>query len=305
VKTKILPLTIILLLLVSPFTTTAFADDEVGEDPPEEQVDPVTLEAMRLETEERLQQILGIFGDNDLPPSFMQNFMHAQQALEEASEKTDPLAAAQMYNRAMNQLRNALRQYYHKYPETVMDTFETGEEPPETEGEDPPTEQQISEAKMQLITRFQERFQERMTIMYQAIDDVMGNLSPQDALKAQNAIQKAEMKLRRIQERIELGQFDEALEELEETTEELDEDLGSLEDDLAAQMFRTMNKLQAKIQKMDEKHQGRGQLEDTINDLKSNFNSNRDKDKDKGGNGQGSDNGNKPDKPDKTGKGGK
>jgi len=319
VKPKILPLLFIVMLLVSPFTLTAFADDEVGDETPEgEPVDPETLEKLRLLTQERLQQLLGIFGDNDLPPGVMENFMHAKQAMEEAGEKSNSQAAAQMYNRAMMHFRNALRQYLHEYPDTVIDAGDPGGDTPPAPGDEPPEDlgQQISDAKMQLILRFQERFQERMTLMYQALDDVVGNLSPQDAQKAQNTIQKAEQKLLRIQERIELGQFDEALDELDDATEELDEDLDSLDDDQAAQMFRTMNKLQAKVQKMEEKHQGKGQLEDDINDLKMNFNSNRDKDKDKGVNGQGSDNGNngnnpdepdnpdKPDNPDNPGKGG-
>ena len=312
-KPKILPLLFIVALLVSPFTLTAFADDEIGDDETgdetteEEPVDYETLLMLQDMVQNRYQQILGLFGDNDLPPGAMENMMHAEQAMNEAGEKSNNQAAAQQYNRAMMHIRNALRKYLHEYPDTVIDTGDPGEDAPPIPGDVVPEdlEQQISEAKMQLIERFQEQFRERMTSMYQVLDDVMDSLSPEDAQKAQNAIMKAEQKLWRIRERIEQGQYDEALVELEATTEELNEGLNSLEDDLAAQMFRTMNKLQAKVQKMDEKHQSKGQLEDAINDLKSNFNSNRDKDKDKDVNGQGSDNGNKPDKPDKPEKGDK
>jgi tetratricopeptide (TPR) repeat protein len=251
-------------------------------------------------------EMLMLFEGVDLSPSVMQNFVHAKQAMEEALEKPNNQAAAQQYNRAMKQLRNALREYLQKNPDVVFPPEELGdEESSDTEELTEDLEQQISEAKAQLIERFQQQFQERMTIMYQVIEEVMGSMSPDDTLKAQNAVMKVEAKLLRIQERLELGQYDEAMDELEETIEELDEDLSSLEDDLAAQMFRTMNKLQAKILKMDEKHQGKGLLEDTIGELKNSFN-NRNKDKDNGANGQSNGNGNgkgnKPDKPDKGGK---
>ena len=312
-KTKIMPLLFILMLLVSPFTTAVFAEDvepegepetgdgETGDAPPEEEpVDDETLVLLQTETQKRYDDVEAFFGEN-LSPSVMQGLMHAQQAMAEALEKTDNQAAAQQYNRAMNHLRNALRKYLHENPDMVFPPEESGEgESLDTEELPEDLEQQISEAKMQLIERFQEQFQERMTIMYQVIEEVMGNMPPDDALKAQNAIMKAEAKLLRIQERLELGQYDEAMDELEETTEELDEDLSSFEDDLAAQMFRTMNKMQAKLQKMDEKHQGKGQLEDAINDLMNNFNGNSNGNSK--GNSNGNSNGNKPEKPDKSDK---
>ena len=84
-------------------------------------------------------------------------------------------------------------------------------------------------------------------------NEVQGSLSPEDAVKALSALTKAEEKLLRIQTRIDAGEIDGALDDLDDATDVLAEDLGSFDDDTTAQMFRTMNKLEAKIGKMVEK----------------------------------------------------
>lgn len=115
------------------------------------------------------------------------------------------------------------------------------------------TEEEINSTKTQLINQFQERFREQISAMIQNVEEVNGTMSPQDVYKAQQALTKAEQKLLRIQERIESGQYDEALDDLDNTTETLNGNLGEVEDPGTAQMLRTMNKLEAKIQKMEQK----------------------------------------------------
>ena len=180
----------------------------------------------------------------------LQNYMHAQQALTEAEEKTSPEAAAQQYLRAMRQIRNAYRQYMHMNPDAITsDEVETQTTPDEGS----PSEEEINAARLELINRFQEQYREQLMTMYQHLDELLSELSPEDAAKLQDAIMRAEQKLLRIQERLDKGEVDEALDELEDATEGLDDDLGGLEDAAAGQMLRTINRIEARIQRLQMK----------------------------------------------------
>ena len=304
------------MLLASPFAYVAFAEDETLEEPSVEEtdtedvpMDPAILDWYRQQTEDRYQEIVGIFGDSKLSPPVMENFMHAQQAIVEAGEKSNTQSAAQQYNRAIKQFRNALRLFLKENPE-AENLFEEseGEVPDEEAPED--LEEQITEVRSQLIQKFQEQFRERLVSMYQNVDEIIGELSPGDAEKARSALQNAEQKLLRIQERLERGEYDEALDELDETSEDMENELGSLEDNCIAQMLRTMNHLEAKFQKMlevkrrmDAAGEDTGDIDDLINELRGNINSNKNNIKNKGqdNGGQGQDG--KPDDKDNNGKG--
>jgi len=325
--------------------------EETGEDTGSGNIDPLILEQIKQDTEARYQELYNlIFGQSSPPedegtegegtegeedpelagydgpeipegtdPALRNQFMHAWMAMQQAQsmEGESPQAAAQQYLRAMKQLRNAWRKYQKDNPEVVEELLEETEGGEETseEGDEVPTEEEITEIQQELINRFQERFQEQLTNMFSNYNEVQGDLSPGDAVKAQNALYHAEQKLLRIQERIRAGEYDEALDELDETTEGLDEEFEELEDPASAQMFRTMNQYEARIAKMVEKMERKAtrgedtsEDEDLVNQFRGNVNSAKNEHKEnKGkGDGQGSDNGNgkpedkgKPDKPDK------
>ena len=317
--------------------------EEAGEDTGSGNIDPLILEQIKQETEARYHELYNlIFGQSSPPegdgtdgestegeedpalvgydgpeipagtdPALRNRFMHAWMAMKQAQsmEGESPQAAAQQYLLAMKQLRNAWRMHQKNNPEVVEELAEETEGGEETggEGDDVPTEDEITEIRQQLIERFQERFQEQLTNMFSNYNEVQGDLSPGDAVKAQNALYHAGQKLLRIQERIDADQYDEALDELDETTEGLDEEFKGMEDPASAQMFRTMNQLEARIAKMVEKMErkaARGEDtsedEDLVNQLRGNVNSAKNEHKEnKGkGNGQDSDNG----KPDDKGK---
>jgi len=186
--------------------------------------------------------------------------------------------------RSLKQLRNAYRKYEKDHPE-IADELETpeGDELPEDELPDEPTDEEITETQQQLVERFQERFQERLTAMYENYNSVEDELSPDDAEKALNALTKAEQKLLRIQERIDSGDVDGALDDLDETGEEMDDDFESMDDAAASQMFKTMNKLEERIQKMEEKAARKAAAgEDTSEEdgLLASLHGNKDKTKD-------------------------
>jgi len=211
-------------------------------------------------TEAEAEEIEGIPYDGpeipeDTDPALRNMFIQAWLAMQKAQEleELNLQAAANSYLRALRQLRNAYRKYEKDHPEIAGRL--AAPQADETEGEEPelPSEEEITEAQRRLIERFQERFQERLEAMHQEYNSVVASLSPDDAEKALNALTRAQQKLLRIQARLNASNIEEALDMLEEADEELDEDLSSLEDQTASHMFRVMNRLEARLQKLREK----------------------------------------------------
>lgn len=222
-----------------------------------EPIDPVILAMIREQAHNRTREMLELFGDGNYSSEIVNGLAHAQQAMEQTQsmEGNNTRAAAQQYLRAMKQYRNTLRKYMKDNPDSI-ELFEEEPDVNETATDNingTITEEEINSTKTQLINQFQERFREQISAMIQNVEEVNGTMSPQDVYKAQQALTKAEQKLLRIQERIESGQYDEALDDLDNTTETLNGNLGEVEDPGTAQMLRTMNKLEAKIQKMEQK----------------------------------------------------
>jgi len=236
-----------------PFNTT-LTDTETDGEP----IDPLILALIREQAQNRTMEMHMLFGDGTYSPDIMNGLMHAQQAMEQAMnfEGSNTRAAAQQYLRAMKQYRNTLRKYMKDNPD-VLDAFEAGE--PNVNGtasddiNGTVTAAEISSAQTQLINGFEERFRDQLTAMVQNVNDVSGDMSSQDAFKAQQALTKAEQKLLRIQERILNGQYDEALDDLDNATSTLSDDFDDVDDPGTAQMLKTMNQLEAKIRKMEQK----------------------------------------------------
>jgi len=334
-KLKLLALTLAVILLASPFACMVYAEETEpvpsieGEEPVTkgegfnetetldgngtEPVDLEVLGSLRNQTLGMSENILGYFSNvtfasGTLAPAILESLQHAQDAIEEGDSKNNTRAAAQMYLRAMKQYRNALRKYIHDNPGAADDFEPVNATEPEPDL-NATTQEEIEAVREQLILRFQEQFRERLTLMYGNLDNITGSLTDADAVKAQNTIQKAEAKLIRIQERINNREFDEALDDLENATEGVDEGFNGMEDAFAGQMLRTMNKLEAKVQRMVEKQERKaargedtGELDGLIEELRGSIHSSRNDVKNGNGHGQDNDHG-KPEKPDKGNKG--
>ena len=113
-----------------------------------------------------------------------------------------------------------------------------------------PSQDEIDAAKTQLLNRFQERYREQLQVMIENVEELEGDLSIQDADKARQALMQTLEKTLRVQERMHAGEIDEAVDELDEAIGSLDEEFERLEDQDAVQMFRSMNRIEARIQKM-------------------------------------------------------
>lgn len=262
-----------------PYNNTTYPDDnntKVMSEP----ISMETLTNLQTQFQSSQEYMLQLLGNTTLSSEIANGMMHAQQAMDKAMlfEGNNSRAAAQQYLRAMKHQRNTLRKYIKDNPEVFI-SLETGNSTATEDLNMTATEAEISASKVQLINQFQERFQEQLTEMYQFIDEVSEDLSPEDVSRIQRAISKAEAKLVRIQEKILNGQFDEALDDLEDTTETLDEDVEESVDPGAAQMFKEMNRLQAKIEKLEQKAarkaargENTGELDALLEELRNNRN---------------------------------
>jgi hypothetical protein len=267
--------------------TNSTSTDVNGTDTDGEPVDPIILALIREQAQNRMHEMSQLLGEGTESPDFANGLMEAKQSMEQAMnfETSNPSAAANQYLQAMRQYRNLLRKYLNDNPgalnEFEEESIVNGTATDDVNGT--VTETEISEAQTRLVNEFEERFRNQVTSMMQNVADLSDDMGPQDAFKAQQALTKAEQKLLRIQERIAGGQYDGVLDDLENATETLSDDFDET-DPGTAQMLKTMNKLEAKIKKMEQKtnkgestpeddallEQLRGNKDHTKNDFKEN-----------------------------------
>ena len=235
--------------------------------------------------------------DPELRNQLMNSWVEMNQAAEMEGENLQ--TAAQQHLRVMRVLRNSWRKYQKDNPE-IVDELEPEEQL--TADEEPmPTIENLEETQQQLLDRFTGTLKDAVADMLLFYETVEDDLAPDDAVKAYNALIHAERKLLRIQERINAGDNEGAIDALEGAVNDLDDGYDDMEDPHSAQLFRTAPKLQAKIEKMIEKKERKAaQGEDTsgeddlINQLRGNID--KAKNDHKENKGKGNDNGNGKDK---------
>jgi len=246
---KIIALALILTLVLLPTPILMAQEIEQAAD---ETIDPAILNMIKAQAMEREQEMVGLFGAGPFSPEMENCLQNAQQAMEQAQyfEENNPRVAAQHYMKVMKQYRNALRKFVEENSE-MLDYFE---DPIDTVSAgdilELPSQEEIDAAKTQLLNRYQERYREQIQVMIENVEELEDDLSPQDVDKARQALMYTLEKTLRIQERIHAGEYDEAVDELDEAIESLDEEFDGLEDPDAALMFKSMNRIEARIQKM-------------------------------------------------------
>jgi len=228
----------------------------------------------------------------DLEPDLRNQLMNAWMEMTQAAEMEGEnlQTAAQQHLRVMRVLRNTWRKYQKDNPDIVVD------EPPDGTGDggddelpQEPTEEELTETQEMLVNRFQERFTESVTQMFQFYNEVEGDLDPDDAMKAYNALYHAEQKLLRIQERIAAGDIEGAIDDLEGAGNDLGEELDDMEDPQSAQLMKTVLKLKIKIARASGDDDLVNELKGKIDKAKNDYNENK-------GKGNNNDNGNGNDK---------
>jgi hypothetical protein len=318
---------LLLMLLMAPMAQVVYAEETTGGDDSGDgadsggdgNIDPLVYQQIKEDTEARWWNLYYLYtgqqggedgtGDGtgeydgpeipeDLDPELRNQLMNAWMEMKQAAEMEGEnlQTAAQQHLRVMRTLRNTWRKYQKDNPDIV------GDEPPEDPvggEEELPTEEELTEIQNLLVERFTETFRDSVTAMFQFYNDVEDDLDPDDAMKAYNALHHAEQKLLRIQERINAGDYEGAIDDLEGTGNDLNEGFDDMDDPQSAQLFRTAAKLQAKIEKMiDKRGRKAAQGEDIsgedalINQLKGNIDKAKNDHKENKGKGNGNGNGN-------------
>jgi hypothetical protein len=318
---------LLLMLLMAPMAQVVYAEETTGGDDSGDgadsggdgNIDPLVYQQIKEDTEARWWNLYYLYtsqqggedgtGDGtgeydgpeipeDLDPELRNQLMNAWMEMTQAAEMEGEnlQTAAQQHLRVMRTLRNTWRKYQKDNPDIV------GDEPPEDPvggEEELPTEEELTEIQNLLVERFTGTFRDSVTAMFQFYNDVEADMDPDDAMKAYNALHHAEQKLLRIQERINAGDYEGAIDDLEGTGNDLDGGFDDMEDPHSVQLFKTATKLQAKIEKMiDKRGRKAAQGEDIsgedalINQLKGNIDKAKNDHKENKGKGNGNGNGN-------------
>jgi hypothetical protein len=216
----------------------------------------------------------------DLDPELRNQLMNAWMEMTQAAEMEGEnlQTAAQQHLRVMRVLRNTWRKYQKDNPDVVDD------EPPDETGDggddelpSEPTEEELTETQEMLVNRFQERFTESVTQMFQFYNEFEDDLDPDDAMKAYNALYHAEQKLLRIQERIAVGDIEGAIDDLEGAGNDLGEEFDDMEDPQSAQLMKTVLKLKIKIARASGNDDLVNELKGKIDKAKNDYNENKGK----------------------------
>jgi len=231
--------------------------------------------------------------DPELKDQLMNAWMEMNQAAEMEGENLQ--TAAQQHLRVMRTLRNTWRKYQKDNP--IIEDDEPPEDPAVGGEDEPPSDEVLTEVQKQLVERFTGTVETTVENILLFLNGVEGDMDPDDAMKAYNTLYHAEQKLLRIQERINAGDIEGAIDDLEGTGNDLDEGFDDMEDPQSAQLLKTALKLQAKIDKIYEKMKRKAANgedtfgdDDLINQLKGNID--KAKNDYKENKGKGNDNGN-------------
>jgi RNA binding exosome subunit len=318
---KLLALSLMMILLLAPAATLVFADDppsgpegegtEGGEgaengtdvhnvtvgmadyngtDDPDDgnetvPFDPELFEALLNQTYAAQQSVnvtMMTMGElnSSISPAGLQNYGHGDDAIALAlrfmSENKTTAAWNQM-RRAMKHYKSAMQKMYKAGPQA----FENLEEDPEDvePPEDDVNTTEMEGAQLQLMTQYQANLQERMRTMRETVENITDQLSEGDADKLWRTLENAERKLERIRARLNGSDVKGAIDEAEEAEDDLEDGLDGLNNTAAGQMLKTVYKLEAKLQKMEQirarkAEKGKNLLgdDDAINAAKGNLN---------------------------------
>jgi len=318
---KLLALSLMMILLLAPAATLAFADDQpsgpegegteggegtenvtdgyngtdgmgdyIGTDDPDDgngtvPFDPELFEALLNQTYAAQQSVnvtMMTMGElnSSISPAGLQNYGYGDDAIALALRfmgENKTTAAWNQMRRALKHYRNAMQKMYKAGPLA----FESLEEDPEDvePPEDDVNTTAMEGAQLQLMTQYQANLQERMRNMRETVENITDQISEGDSDKLWRTLENAERKLERIRARLNGSDVEGAIEEAEGAENDLEDGLDGLNNTAAGQMLKTVYKLEAKLQKMEQvrarkAEKGKNLLDDddNINAAKGNLN---------------------------------
>ena len=313
---KLLALSLMMILLLAPTATLVFADDppsDPGDDPNGGDgiengtndyngteglglnmtgdydddnetfpLDPELFEALLNQTYAAQQGVnvtmMTMSGlTSNISPAGLQSYGHGDDAIALAlrfmSENKTTAAWNQM-RRALKHYKSAMQKMYKAGPQA----FESLEEDPEDvePPEDDVNTTAMEGAQLQLMTQYEANLQQRLSNMRETVENITDQLSEGDAEKMWRTLDNAERKMERIRARLNSSDIEGAIDEAEENEDDLEEGLDGLNNTAAGQMLKTVYKLEAKIQKMEQKSERKSWKnyfgdEDALNAAKGNL----------------------------------
>ena len=270
---KLLALSLMMILLLAPAATLAFAEDqpsgsegeggegtENGTDGYNGTVpfDPKLFEALLNQTyaaQHSVNATMMAMGElnGSISPAGLQSYGHGDDAIALAlrfMNENKTTAAWNQVRRALKHYKNAMQNMYKSGPQHMEGLVEEPEdiEPPE----DDTNSTEMEGVQLQLMTQYQANLRERMRNMRVTVENITDQLSEGDASKLRRTLENAERKMERIRTKLNGSDIKGAIDEAEEAEDDLEDGLDDLNNTAAGQMLKTVYKLEAKLQKMEQ-----------------------------------------------------
>lgn len=192
--------------------------------------------------------------NSTISPAALQNYGHGDDAITLAlrfMNENKTRAAWNQMRRALKHYKNSMKKMYKAGPQ-AMEGLEG--EPDDVEPPEDDVNATVMEgAQLQLMEQYEANLQERLRNMRETVENITDQLSEGDTEKMWRTLDNAERKLERIRARLNSSDIEGAIDEAEENEDDLEEGLDGLNNTAAGQMLKTVYKLEAKIQKMEQK----------------------------------------------------
>ena len=261
-KPKLIAMIMILLLAAAQHAPTAYAAAEAGNGDDTNQVH----EAIKAAAEARRDELLYLL-DLRLPPEILEKLEEALHTMDEAEETEDTREATEQYIYALKLFRNTWQKYLSYNPEASVESLEEIRDDPSPEESEPPEglKEKIMETKEKRLIAIQEEIQGKITAMGEHVDELKGYLSEGDSRLLERSLEKEAEKLEKIMDKVNKGEYDDAIDELMANEFEIEDDVDEMEDKEAAEVLKKVEKLQDQKTK-EKKHKKTEEEEDADED---------------------------------------
>ena len=256
-RAKLIAAIMVLLLAAAQHAPTAYAaaEAEHGED-----ADQV-YEAIKAAAEARRDELLYLL-ELGLPPEILEKLEEALYTMDEAEETEDARMSTEHYIYALKLFRVTWQKYLSYNPGATGESLEEVSDKPSPEESEPPEglDEDIKETKEKRLIAIHEEIVEWITAMGEHVDELKGYLSEGDADLVEHALLKEAEKLEKIMDKVDKGEYDDAIDDLVANEFEIEDDVDEMEDKEAAEVLKKVEKLTTqKTKEKKDKNTGEGE----------------------------------------------
>jgi hypothetical protein len=247
-RAKLIATITVLLLAAAQYAPTAYAaaEAEHGEDTIR------VYEAIKAAAEARRDELLYLL-ELGLQPEILEKLEEALYTMDEAEETEDARMSTEHYIYALKLFRVTWQKYLIYNPEATAESLEEIIDNPSHEESEPPEglDEEIMETKEKRLIAIHEKIHEKIAAMGEHVDELKCYLSEGDADLVEHALEKEAEKLEKIMDKVDKGEYDDAIDDLMANEFEIEDDVDEMEDKEAAEVLKKVEKLTA--QKTKEK----------------------------------------------------